>query len=182
MLVVSGGIDDIVAQLKQESAAQGLPCLFALSRRQLGYLTFKKVGVSCIGICSYEGSEVRIAMYRHRQLVTVFNWCRWCPMWVFAAGRLSCDWFGRCQIGWTSEVWFLGSERITALSTVHPLPYQLFIWNFLHNMWSVWFTSIQNHQYNVCSFVSLSAVYLSDLTETCWSLDPQLQWFILKNC
>jgi hypothetical protein len=61
MLVVSGGIYDIISQLKEESTAQGLPCLFALSRRELGYLTFKKVGVSCIGICSYEGSEVCIA-------------------------------------------------------------------------------------------------------------------------
>lgn len=52
-----GGIYDIISQLKEESTAQGLPCLFALSRRELGYLTFKKVGVSCIGICSYEGSE-----------------------------------------------------------------------------------------------------------------------------
>jgi len=104
LLVVSGGIDDVVAQLKQESAAQGLPCLFALSRRQLGYLTFKKVGVSCIGICSYEGSEVCIATYQHCQVVTVFNWCRLCPMWMFAAGHLLCDRFGRCQIGWTSEV------------------------------------------------------------------------------
>ena len=134
LLVVSGGIDDVVAQLKQESAAQGLPCLFALSRRQLGYLTFKKVGVSCIGICSYEGSEVCIATYQHCQVVTVFNWCRLCPMWMFAAGHLLCDRFGRCQIGWTSEVWFLGSEQITALSTLHPLSHQLFMWNFLHNM------------------------------------------------
>jgi hypothetical protein len=110
-LVVSGGIDDIVAQLKQESAAQGLPCLFALSRRQLGYLTFKKVGVSCIGICSYEGSEVCIATYEHCQVVTVFNWCRWCQMWMYAAVHMSFDWFGRCQIGWTSEVWFLGSAQ-----------------------------------------------------------------------
>jgi hypothetical protein len=60
VLSISGGIDDIVAQLKEQSTAQGVTCLFALSRRELGYLTFKKVGVSTIGICSYEGSEVCI--------------------------------------------------------------------------------------------------------------------------
>lgn len=179
MLVVSGGIDDIVAQLKQESAAQGLPCLFALSRRQLGYFTFKKVGVSCIGICSYEGSEVCIATYQHYQVVNVCNWCRWCQMWMYAAGHLLCDWFGKNHIGWTLEVWFLGSEKITAVSAycspVVPSVIYLELW-----MWSSWFTSIQNQQYNVHRFVSLLVVYLPDLTETCHSLDPHLQWFILK--
>jgi hypothetical protein len=59
-LVISGGIDDTVAQLKEEAMAQGVTYLFALSRRELGYLSFKKVKVSSIGICSYEGSEVCI--------------------------------------------------------------------------------------------------------------------------
>ncbi|XP_021940353.1 selenocysteine insertion sequence-binding protein 2 isoform X2 [Zootermopsis nevadensis] len=54
---VKGGIDDTIAQLKEDSTAQGVPCLFALSRRELGFVTFRKVGVSSIGICSYEGSE-----------------------------------------------------------------------------------------------------------------------------
>ena len=137
VLVVSGGIDDIVAQLKQECTAQGLPCLFALSRRQLGYLTFKKVGVSCIGICSFEGSEVCIAAYQLCQVVTVFNWCSGCQMWMHAADHLFHDWLGRCQIGWTSEAWFLGSAQvftITAVSAVCPLSHQLFVWNFFHNV------------------------------------------------
>jgi hypothetical protein len=59
VLSVLGGIDDGVAQLKEQSTAQGVTYLFALSRRELGFLTFKKVGVSIIGIFSYEGSEVR---------------------------------------------------------------------------------------------------------------------------
>jgi hypothetical protein len=102
---------------------------------------------------------VCIAMYQHCQVVTVFDWCRWCQMWMYAAVHMFRDWFGRCQIGWTSEVWFLGSAQSTAVSTVHPLSHQLCIWNFLHNMWSIWVTSIQNQQYNVRRFVSLSAVY-----------------------
>jgi hypothetical protein len=57
---ILGGINDSVAQLKEQSTAQGVTYLFALSRRELGFLTFKKVGVSVIGIFSYEGSEVRI--------------------------------------------------------------------------------------------------------------------------
>lgn len=57
---ILGGIYDRVAQLKEQSTAQGVTYLFALSRRELGILTFKNVGVSVIGIFRYEGSEVRI--------------------------------------------------------------------------------------------------------------------------
>lgn len=60
MLAISGVIDDTVSQLKEDSVAQGVTYLFALSRRELGFLTFKKVGVSSVGVCSYEGSEVCI--------------------------------------------------------------------------------------------------------------------------
>ncbi|PSN47594.1 hypothetical protein C0J52_04560 [Blattella germanica] len=52
-----GGIDETVAELKAAAEQLEVVCLFALCRRQLGYITFKKVGISCIGICNYEGSE-----------------------------------------------------------------------------------------------------------------------------
>ncbi|KAJ9579554.1 hypothetical protein L9F63_004739 [Diploptera punctata] len=52
-----GGIDETVADLKAVAKEHNVMCAFALSRRELGFLTYKKVGISCIGICNYEGSE-----------------------------------------------------------------------------------------------------------------------------
>ncbi|XP_069671426.1 titin homolog [Periplaneta americana] len=60
-LEAAEGIDHAVAELKALAADQGVTHVFALSRRELGCLSFKKVGVSCIGVCSYEGSEVNFA-------------------------------------------------------------------------------------------------------------------------
>ncbi|PNF14760.1 hypothetical protein B7P43_G08341 [Cryptotermes secundus] len=54
---LKGGIYDRVAQLKEQCTAQGVTYLFALSRRELGILTFKNVGISIMGIFRYEGSE-----------------------------------------------------------------------------------------------------------------------------
>jgi fucose permease len=65
VLSILGGIDDSVAEVKEQSTAQGVTYLFALSRRELGFLTMKKVGVSIIGIFTYAGSEV-----------CIWNWAR----------------------------------------------------------------------------------------------------------
>lgn len=52
-----GGICDIVEQLKEGARNQEIPYVFALQRRILGKITFKKVPVSCIGIINYDGTE-----------------------------------------------------------------------------------------------------------------------------
>ncbi|XP_049813527.1 uro-adherence factor A isoform X1 [Schistocerca nitens] len=52
-----GGICDIVEQLKEGARKQEIPYVFALQRRSLGKITFKKVPVSCIGIINYDGTE-----------------------------------------------------------------------------------------------------------------------------
>ena len=60
----SGGIDDLVHQVICQCEEQGLPIVFALSRRRLAYLLKKSHKVGCVGIFSYDGAEVSISLYR----------------------------------------------------------------------------------------------------------------------
>ncbi|XP_054723518.1 selenocysteine insertion sequence-binding protein 2-like [Uloborus diversus] len=53
-----GGLNDVLCDLKQAAADHQIPCIFALRKKMLGRLCHKPVGVSCIGVFNYEGSEV----------------------------------------------------------------------------------------------------------------------------
>lgn len=53
----SGELDQVVAQLKELASVNGVPYVFALGRRQLGFALKKKVPVSCVGVLNYDGTE-----------------------------------------------------------------------------------------------------------------------------
>lgn len=52
-----GGLDETVTQMKIVCETNHVPYLFSLKRRKIGYILFKKVPVSCVGILSYDGCE-----------------------------------------------------------------------------------------------------------------------------
>ena len=53
-----GGIDDVIGQILSLAEEQGIPIIFAMSRRRLA-LTLKKTHkVGCVGVFRYEGAEV----------------------------------------------------------------------------------------------------------------------------
>lgn len=55
--VGEGGLDEAIEQMKVSCEESHVPYLFSLKRRKIGYILFKKVPVSCVGILSYEGCE-----------------------------------------------------------------------------------------------------------------------------
>ena len=57
--VPTGGINELVSQITALCHEQGVPVVFAMSRRRLAYVLKKKHNIGCVGIFSYEGAEVR---------------------------------------------------------------------------------------------------------------------------
>lgn len=55
----SGGLDEALYSIIHECQQQGVPFIFALSRKALGKACAKQVPVSIVGIFNYEGAEVR---------------------------------------------------------------------------------------------------------------------------
>lgn len=43
--------------MKATAVKFGIPYIFTVKRRRVGYLLFKKVSVGCVGILDYDGSE-----------------------------------------------------------------------------------------------------------------------------
>ncbi|XP_046400449.1 selenocysteine insertion sequence-binding protein 2 [Ischnura elegans] len=52
-----GSLDDAVKLIIDSAAKQNVPVVFPALRRQLGKITLRKVGVSCVGVLNYQGSE-----------------------------------------------------------------------------------------------------------------------------
>lgn len=52
-----GGLDETVGQMKAICEENHVPYLFSLKRRKIGYVLFKKVPVSCVGILNIESCE-----------------------------------------------------------------------------------------------------------------------------
>lgn len=52
-----GGINSTIDEMKKKCQQSNVPYVFSLKRRQLGYVLFKKVPVSCVGVINYQGSE-----------------------------------------------------------------------------------------------------------------------------
>lgn len=57
MFCVAGGISETIDEMKMKCKKYQIPYVFSLKRRQLGYVLFKKVPVSCVGVLNYQGSE-----------------------------------------------------------------------------------------------------------------------------
>ncbi|CAG0883036.1 unnamed protein product [Cyprideis torosa] len=57
-LEILAELNKTVAAILDEVSPQGTPVIYAMNRRQLGYLSLKKRPVSCIGILDYGGAEV----------------------------------------------------------------------------------------------------------------------------
>ena len=55
----SGGINEMVDKIADQCSEQGVPMVFALSRRRMAYVLKKKHNIGCVGIFSYDGAEVR---------------------------------------------------------------------------------------------------------------------------
>lgn len=53
-----GGINDFVQQILQTCEEQGVPAVFAMSRRRLALVLRKKHKIGCVGIFLYDGAEV----------------------------------------------------------------------------------------------------------------------------
>ncbi|KAI9551806.1 hypothetical protein GHT06_022142 [Daphnia sinensis] len=53
----TGGLDEAVKRLLDSARRLDLPIVYALSRRKLGRVLFKKVPVSCCGILNYQATE-----------------------------------------------------------------------------------------------------------------------------
>ncbi|XP_063221867.1 selenocysteine insertion sequence-binding protein 2 isoform X2 [Bacillus rossius redtenbacheri] len=56
----AGGLNDIISQLKETAAIQNVPCVFALHRRKIGYLTLKKCPISCLAVLNYQACESQV--------------------------------------------------------------------------------------------------------------------------
>ncbi|XP_071450157.1 selenocysteine insertion sequence-binding protein 2 isoform X2 [Hetaerina americana] len=52
-----GGLDEVINAIIGSANEQRVPVVFPLTRRQLGKVTYRKVGVSCVGVLNYQGSE-----------------------------------------------------------------------------------------------------------------------------
>lgn len=52
-----GGLDETVNQMKAMCEENHIPYLFSLKRRKIGYILFKKIPISCVGILSYDSCE-----------------------------------------------------------------------------------------------------------------------------
>ncbi|XP_063698560.1 selenocysteine insertion sequence-binding protein 2 [Culicoides brevitarsis] len=52
-----GGLDEKVQQMKSMCDECHIPYVFSLKRRKIGYLLFKKIPVSCVGVLNYDGCE-----------------------------------------------------------------------------------------------------------------------------
>lgn len=59
LCVPAGGINELVSQITALCHEQGVPVVFAMSRRRLAYVLKKKHNIGCVGIFSYDGAEVR---------------------------------------------------------------------------------------------------------------------------
>ncbi|KAJ6636389.1 Selenocysteine insertion sequence-binding protein 2 [Pseudolycoriella hygida] len=53
----NGGLSQLVNEMKTKCNKNEIPYVFSLKRRQLGYVLYRKVPVSCVGILNYQGSE-----------------------------------------------------------------------------------------------------------------------------
>ena len=49
----------MVDKIADQCSEQGVPMVFALSRRRMAYVLKKKHNIGCVGIFSYDGAEVR---------------------------------------------------------------------------------------------------------------------------
>jgi hypothetical protein len=56
----TGGIDDLLHQIRAKCEEQKIPIVFALSRRGLGRAVLKKVPVSIVGVFNYDGAQVKL--------------------------------------------------------------------------------------------------------------------------
>ena len=63
----SGGVTDTITQIVAECREQGIPTVFALSRRRLAMLLKKKHKIGCVGIFSYDGAEVGVVAMTYIQ-------------------------------------------------------------------------------------------------------------------
>lgn len=53
----TGGLEDVINQIKTKCDETGVPYVFTLSRRKLGRIFSKKVPISIVGIINHDGSE-----------------------------------------------------------------------------------------------------------------------------
>lgn len=56
----SGGLDEALYTIIDTCREQGVPFVFALSRKALGRCVNKAVPVSLVGIFNYDGAQVRL--------------------------------------------------------------------------------------------------------------------------
>uniref|UniRef100_A0A0K2SYY9 Selenocysteine insertion sequencebinding protein 2like [Oryzias latipes] n=1 Tax=Lepeophtheirus salmonis TaxID=72036 RepID=A0A0K2SYY9_LEPSM len=52
-----GGLDDIVTEIKKYAQQRSIPVIFSHTKWKLGYITYRKTPVACIGILNYDGSN-----------------------------------------------------------------------------------------------------------------------------
>lgn len=50
-------LDQTIQNIKTNCHDQQIPIAFALQRRQLAYVLYKKASISCIGILDYDGAR-----------------------------------------------------------------------------------------------------------------------------
>lgn len=51
-------LHEIVEELKSLAVAYCIPYMFGFTRKKLGKMAYKKIGVSCLGILDYSGADV----------------------------------------------------------------------------------------------------------------------------
>lgn len=62
----TGGLDEVLHTIINMCREQGVPFVFALSRKALGHCVNKAVPVSLVGIFNYDGAQVRVIILRCR--------------------------------------------------------------------------------------------------------------------
>lgn len=51
------GIDNLIEEIKENCKKSTVPCVFAMHRRQLSYVLFKKCPIACVGIVDFDGAQ-----------------------------------------------------------------------------------------------------------------------------
>ncbi|KAL0269912.1 UNVERIFIED_CONTAM: hypothetical protein PYX00_007491 [Menopon gallinae] len=65
-LEAQDSVNEAIEELKRAAAEQNVPCVFALSRRSLGYVTSKNIPVSAFGILSHTGLEEKFETVKEK--------------------------------------------------------------------------------------------------------------------
>lgn len=66
----AGGLDEALYTIIDTCREQGVPFVFALSRKALGRCVNKAVPVSLVGIFNYDGAQVRLMFSDSTLLIT----------------------------------------------------------------------------------------------------------------